>query len=301
MTIGVPVRNGEAFLERTLRALQEQDLDDVEVLVADNASADGTRAIAERFTADDPRFTYLGATTNRGIPWNWNRLLDRARAPYFMWNSADDVVRPNHLVACVEALDSHPEATIAFSRVELSDPDDRVVGTLDDEGLDFLSPGPADRVSLFFERQVWQAIGFGGVFRTTALRDRGGLPDFWGGDFALAVAMAMRSPWVQVPDVGFVARRHPGQMSNLQTSDPVLQTQTYRPDFRRPLAFPQWYLHGRVLAEALLAPVPVAERVRAVGAVARRWTAPGLRSLGYDVKRNLLRAAPARDADASRT
>ncbi|MFE5334566.1 glycosyltransferase family 2 protein [Isoptericola sp. NPDC056573] len=296
-TVGVPVRNGEEFLERTLRALQEQDLADIEVIVADNASTDGTRKIAEAVAEEDARFTYLGADTNRGIPWNWNRALARARAPYFMWNAADDMVRPRHLTSCVDALESHPAATVAFSRVLWCDPDDRVVGAMDDEGLDFLSRGPADRVGLFFRRGVWQAVGWGGVFRTTALRERGGLPDYWGGDFALGVAMAMRAPWVQVPEVGYLARRHPGQMTNLQARDPVQQTRAYRPHFHRPVAFPQWYMNARILTEALRAPAPPAERARAALAVARHWTVPDARSLGSDVKRSLIGVARGVRAD----
>ncbi|WP_277209481.1 glycosyltransferase family 2 protein [Isoptericola croceus] len=299
VTVGVPVRNGEEFLERALRALQGQELTDIEVLVADNASTDDTRKIAEMVAAEDSRFRYLGADSNGGIPWNWNRLLAHARAPYFMWNSADDIVLPTHLSSCVRALESHPDATIAFSRVVLSDSDDKVVGSLDDEGIDFLSLRPSARVGLFFERQVWQVIGFGGVFRTETLRGLGGLPDYWGGDFGLAVAMALRAPWVQVPEIGFIERRHVGQMTNLQTSDPVAQTRVYRPRFGRSMAFPQWYLHGRVLAEAVRAPVPVLERARAISAVVRRWTIPGMRSLGYDIKRNLQRLADGRVGRAS--
>lgn len=294
VTVGVPVRNGEAFLERTLRALQEQDLADIEVIVADNASTDGTRKIAETVAEEDPRFTYLAAEANGGIPWNWNRTLARARAPYFMWNAADDMVRPRHLTACVDALESRPAATIAFSRVLWCDPDDREVGAMNDEGLDFLSLGPADRVGLFLRRGVWQVVGWGGVFRTAALRERGGLPDYWGGDFGLGVAMAMRAPWVQVPEVGYLARRHQGQMTNLQARDPVQQTRAYRPGFHRPVAFPQWYMNARMLAEAARAPVPVPERARAALAVVRHWTVPDARSLGSDVKRNLLRAGRGR-------
>ena len=36
VSVGVPVYNGERFLERTLVALQEQDLADIEVIVSDN-------------------------------------------------------------------------------------------------------------------------------------------------------------------------------------------------------------------------------------------------------------------------
>jgi len=294
VTVGVPVWNGEAFLEQTLAALAAQSLTAIEVFVADNAATDGTRAIVERFAATDPRFHYLGSDANRGIPWNWNRLLDEARSPYFMWNAADDVARPGHLAACVAALDEHPEATIAFSRVRLIDAAGATVGAMDDDGLDFLSASPAGRLDLFLARRAYQVIGYGGVHRTSVLRAGGGLPPFYGGDIALATWSAVRAPWVQVPEQLFEARHHDEQMTKLQGGDPLHQQRMYRPGLRGPFAFPQWTLNTRLLVLAATTPSGAGERARAVCAVLRRWTLPNWRFFPFDVKRNLIRLARGR-------
>ena len=289
VTVGVPVYNGARFLERSLVALRDQDLQDIEVIISDNGSTDGTREIAERFAAEDPRFTYLRSETNRGVPWNWNRVLAQARAPFFMWNAADDVVRPGHLARCREALLAHPKASIAFSRVALVDVDDKPVGEMDDLGLDFLSRSPSRRVELFLDRHVYQVIGFGGVMRTEVLRRMGGLPGYYGGDIALAVAMAMRQPWVQVPEQLFVSRRHDAQTNKVQGGDVLDQVRTYDPARRGPFAFPQWYLNYRLLVEAGTAPASWGQRLRAVGQVLRLWTLPNWRFFPFDVKRNVVR------------
>lgn len=294
VTVGVPVFQGARFLERTLAALRDQDLDDVEVLVADNGSTDATVAIAERFVAADPRFRLLRSDRNRGVPWNWNRVLAAARAPYFMWNGADDVVRPGHLAACRAALEERPEATIAFSGVDLVDAEDRPVGRMDDDGLDLDGVSPAERVRTFLARHAYQVIGFGGVHRTATLRRMGGLPGYYGGDISLGVRMAMRAPWVQVPERLFVSRRHDAQTNKVQGGDVLDQVRTYDPGFRRPVAFPQWYLLRRLLAECLAAPADAAERARAADAVVREWALPNWRFYPYDVKRNVVRLARGR-------
>lgn len=293
ITVGVPVWNGERFLAKTLSALRDQELREIEVVIGDNASTDRTREIAEAFVAEDRRFSYLGSTENRGVPWNWNRLLDAATAPFFMWNAADDMVRPGHLLACRDALMRHPEASIAFSRVALIGEDDELLGEMDDNDLDFLSLSPSQRLDLFFLRRVYQVIGYGGVFRTTELREMGGHPDFYGADIALAVRMGVRAPWVQVPEQLFVARNHDGQANKLQGSDPVLQTRTYRAH-RRPIAFPQWFLNHRLLVEAAATPGPLPERARSVAVVLRRWTVPNWRFFPFDIKRNVIRLARGR-------
>lgn len=289
VTVGVPVYNGERYLERTLAALRDQDLEDIEVVVSDNGSVDGTVDIALAFARDDARFTVLRNDANRGVPWNWNRVLARARAPFFMWNGADDIVRPGHLSRCREALLACPEASIAFSRVVLIDADDAVVGEMDDVDLDFVRRGPADRVALFLDRRVYQVIGFGGVMRTDLLRSMGGLPGFYGGDIALGVKMAMRAPWVQVPEQLFVSRRHDQQTNKVQGGDVLVQVRTYDPAWSRPVAFPQWFLNYRILREAATAPVPPRERTRAVAQVLRLWTVRNWRFFPFDVKRNLIR------------
>lgn len=294
VSVGVPVYNGERFLERTLVALQEQDLADIEVIVSDNGSTDGTLTIAEKFAQDDPRFVVLRSTENRGVPWNWNRVLAKARAPYFMWNGADDVVRPDHLRRCRDALVEHRDASIAFSRVLLVDVDDVPVGEMDDLGLDFVHGSPSSRVDLFLTRHVYQVIGFGGVIRTDVLRAMGGLPGYYGGDVALGVKMAMRAPWIQVPEQLFVSRRHDAQTNKVQGGDVLDQVRTYAPGWRRPVAFPQWYLNHRMIVEAATAPASVTQRARAVGVVVRRWTVPNWRFFPFDVKRNVIRLAKGR-------
>ncbi|NOV97439.1 glycosyltransferase [Isoptericola halotolerans] len=290
VTVGVPVWNGERYLAEALTALRDQDLADVQVVVSDNGSTDDTLEIARSFAATDDRFTVLHSDTNRGVTWNFNRVLAAAQAPLFMWNAADDVVRPGHLAQCRAALDRHPEATIAFSRVVLIGADGERLGERDDVDLDFLGVGPPERLHRFFVRQAYQVIGYGGVIRTEVLRSMGGHPDFYGGDMALAVRMALRAPWVQVPEQLYWARNHEEQTNKLQAADPVRQTRAYR-SHRREIAFPQWYLNHRLLTEAATAPLGVRDRARAVRVVLRDWTVENWRFFPYDVKRNVQRVA----------
>lgn len=288
VSIGVPVYNGDLYLEEALTALRDQDLADVEVIISDNGSTDETAKIARRFADADPRFRYVRSEVNRGIPWNFNRVLELARAPLFMWNAADDVVRPQHLVRCRDALLAHPEAAIAFPRVTLVDAAGEVVGYMDDEDLDYLGLAPGARVDQLLRRQSWQAIAWGGVLRTDALRAMGGHPTFFGGDIVLGIRSALRGEWVVVPERLFRCRRHDNQNSKAVGADPIVQVRSYDPGFRRPVAFPQWYLALRMLTETLVAPVPAPDRARALAAVLRRWTVPQWRLLAYDLKRNAI-------------
>lgn len=289
VTVGIPVCNGEPYLVETIEALRSQDLGDVQVVIADNASTDGTEEICRKVVAEDDRFVYHRSPVNRGIPFNYNRLLEFADAPYFMWNCADDLVEPTHLSRCVAALDARPDAFGAYSRVRLIDSAGTAIGTLDDVGLRLEGDRPHDRVARYFAHRAFQIVGFGGVLRTGTLREFGGLPPFYGGDVLLGMRLVMTGDLVQVPEELFIQRRHDLQMNKLQGGDPVRQQLTYNPDRGLRVAFPQWRLNYEMLAAAARAPLPVGERAAVAAALTRRWTVKNWRFFPFDIKRNIIR------------
>ena len=55
VSVGLPVRDGEAFLTQTLEFLLAQDHDDLEVVISDNASTDATEDICRGTARLDSR------------------------------------------------------------------------------------------------------------------------------------------------------------------------------------------------------------------------------------------------------
>ena len=106
MTVGLAVYNGENFLADALRSLVEQDYRDMEILIGDNASTDGTLAICDRFAERDARIRIVRSDENRGLSWNHNRLLPEARGEYFKWAAHDDRYQPSFVSRCVRVLDA---------------------------------------------------------------------------------------------------------------------------------------------------------------------------------------------------
>lgn len=283
LTVGVPVFDGERYLAETLEALLAQDYRDLVVVVSDNASSDGTRAICEDFAARDPRVEYHREEVNRGGAWNFTRVLELARTELFAWNAADDVAAPGHLSRCVAALDAHPQAPLAYDRVRLIGPDSDVIGELGDEDLDLTAPRPSARLEHFLVRQAVH-IEYG-VWRTEFLRAIGGEPEIRGGDVVLGARLLLRAPAVKVPEQLFFSRRHPEQGSALEG---LAQVQENRPDARFRLTFPQTRILVELVRSVLAAPLPPAERRRCLRAVVRAWAVPRRRSYASDVKQNLL-------------
>ncbi|MEW9546842.1 glycosyltransferase family 2 protein [Nonomuraea sp. NPDC050783] len=93
LSVIVPFHNVEPYLTECLRSLAAQTLDDLEVVLVDDGSADGSRRIAEDFAAADPRFVLIGQR-NQGPGPARNAGIRRARGTYLAFADADDVVPP---------------------------------------------------------------------------------------------------------------------------------------------------------------------------------------------------------------
>jgi glycosyltransferase involved in cell wall biosynthesis len=126
VTIGVPVYNSESLLEQCLENLAAQTFKDFKVIVLDNASTDGTAAIAQRFAARDPRFVHIRQPHNKGARQNFADALAMAETPYFMWRADDDRSDVNFVEETVRLLDAHPQAALAVGRALLEKKDVRV-------------------------------------------------------------------------------------------------------------------------------------------------------------------------------
>ena len=95
----VPVLSGERTLERCLRSVLQQSMTELELIVIDDGSTDGTRRVAEEI--DDARLVLL-SQPNAGVSAARNVGIARARGPLVVFLDADDEVEadwPSRLVA----------------------------------------------------------------------------------------------------------------------------------------------------------------------------------------------------------
>jgi glycosyltransferase involved in cell wall biosynthesis len=123
-SVGVPVYNGERYLEHTLKSLVDQDFADFELIICDNASTDATQDIGRQFALDDPRVRYERNPINIGIARNFNRVFSLSHGKYFRWAMADDLAGPTNLSSCVSVLEAQDDVALALPRWELIDEHD---------------------------------------------------------------------------------------------------------------------------------------------------------------------------------
>jgi glycosyltransferase involved in cell wall biosynthesis len=95
VTVLVAVHDGEPYLATALESILGQTFSDLELLVVDDASADGTSSLLERLA--DPRLRVLRNDRRRGLAASLNTGLDDARGVYVARLDADDVAMPDRL------------------------------------------------------------------------------------------------------------------------------------------------------------------------------------------------------------
>lgn len=110
----LPVRNGEATLQRALDSLWQQSLADFEVVVVNDGSTDGTSQILQH--CSDTRLRVL-EQEGKGIAVALINGLDHCRAPLVARMDADDVAHPQRLEKQWLYLQNHPEVDVLGCRV----------------------------------------------------------------------------------------------------------------------------------------------------------------------------------------
>jgi len=106
----MPVYNGVALLADTLDSLAAQTFGDFEVIVVDDGSTDGTRAMVEAWP--DPRVRLVTMPQNGGPVLARNRGVAEARGRYIAALDHDDLCRPERFARQVAYLDAHPATVL---------------------------------------------------------------------------------------------------------------------------------------------------------------------------------------------
>ncbi len=111
------VHNGRPFLAQALESILDQDLGDLELIVVDDGSTDGSDQVIRDYARRDHRLIHLSNPGRRGLPASLNRALTRARAPLLARQDADDISLAGRLRAQRDFLDRHPEVVLLGTAV----------------------------------------------------------------------------------------------------------------------------------------------------------------------------------------
>jgi glycosyltransferase involved in cell wall biosynthesis len=209
ISIGMPVFNGERYIELALDSILSQTFPDFELIISDNASTDRTQQICQEYKSKDDRIRYYRNEKNLGAPRNYNRVFELSLGEYFKWAAYDDVIAPDFLKKCVEVLEKHPSYVLCHSKIGVIDEHGSLVGNCDHRTMTKIGSKKAherfgDLISI---RNPCFALF--GVIRASEFRKTPLHGSYIGADRNLLAEIGLLGRIYEIPEHLFFRRDHP--------------------------------------------------------------------------------------------
>ncbi len=287
----MPVYNGQRYVAQAIESILSQSFTDLELVISDNASTDGTGDLCRGFADRDPRVLYSRLPSNIGAVLNYDRVYKLGGGQYFKWAAHDDVIEPTFIQRCVEVLDRDQSAVLAYPRAKFIDEHgqyikDYRVKLATDSNL----PHVRFRAIATAHHKNTHNFEIFGLMRRSVMDlipPQGG---FAASDRIFMARMALYGRFIEVPEVLFLSRDHPEQsihtlpkylqkrktwMSRIVGHGQLPPAEWFDPKYTGKLTFPEWRLMWEYILSTKYGWLNTRERCGCLSTVLRRQVSHG--------------------------
>lgn len=197
VSVITPSFNQADYLEDTIRSVLSQDYPEVEYMVIDGGSRDGSQEIIQKYA---PALTWWISEADEGQADAINKGLGRARGEIVAWLNSDDLYLPGAISSAVKALRQNPKAGMVYGDAITIDGQGRPLKFLrfPDWGLqELMGFRIICQPSVFMRRSVLEQVGFLDPSYDFML------------DHHLWLRIGLTAPIQHIPEVLAAARHHP--------------------------------------------------------------------------------------------
>jgi abequosyltransferase len=121
LSICIATFNRASYIGETLDCLIAQLTDDVEIVVLDGGSSDGTERILREYAITCSRLRYFRQSENRGVDRDFDRVVELARGEYCWLMTDDDLLKPGTVSTVLAALQRQYSLVIVNAEVRNAD------------------------------------------------------------------------------------------------------------------------------------------------------------------------------------
>ncbi|MEM9626355.1 MAG: glycosyltransferase family 2 protein [Pseudomonadota bacterium] len=257
ISIGMPVYNGDNYLERAITSVLAQTFENFELVICDNDSSDGTRAICERYASQDGRIRYIRHPENIGAAANFRSTFHESRGVFFKWAAHDDTFAPTYLEKTHAALKAAPDAVLSHSITEIVDPEGQCLEVYDPGA--FETGLPQRKRRLAGRLKALRCIEVFGLMRRDALAETELLGPHVAHDRTLLNELALKGRFLCVDEPLFFNQDHEARFTRTFHGAQA-QLNWYQPGQSKKRAWRLWTIYGKAAA-AILRNVPAGEQI----------------------------------------
>jgi glycosyltransferase involved in cell wall biosynthesis len=160
VSIITPSFNQAQYLEATIRSVLDQDYEDIEYIIVDGGSTDGSVEIIKKYT---DRLAWWISEKDQGQTDALNKGFARATGDILAWLNSDDTYHPGAIAEAVEYLKAHPETGLLYGDANFINAEGQVTGKFPSRQTDYrrLRQGYVhiSQQSSFFRADLWQQVG----------------------------------------------------------------------------------------------------------------------------------------------
>ena len=168
VSVALATYNGERFLAKQMDSLLAQDYPNLEIVISDDCSTDGTWDILQSYASRDPRIRLLPREKNLGYVQNFIRVFQSCQGELISPCDHDDIWYPQKTSRLVENLG---DADLVYCNSRFIDEDDKPLGSSLRDTLRVMISGDDPR-SLIFCTSI---CGHAMLFRSSLLQSMGEL------------------------------------------------------------------------------------------------------------------------------
>jgi len=159
-SIVTPSYNQAPYIEETIRSVLAQDTPQIEYLIVDGGSTDGTVEIIKKY---EDKLTWWASETDRGQTDAINKGFARAKGEILAWINSDDTYEPGAVAAAVKYLQDHPNVGMIYGDCNYINETGAVIGKFHSAQTNYrlLRRGYTHipQQTMFFRAELWKQLG----------------------------------------------------------------------------------------------------------------------------------------------
>jgi glycosyltransferase involved in cell wall biosynthesis len=219
VSVIMPAYNAEKYISQAVQSILDQTYQNLELLICDDASHDGTARIINEFADEDSRIRFFSNKTNLKLLKTRNRLLEYANGDLITFQDADDFSSPNRLEYSIAEFERNTNLGLLSCQVAYVDKFGNIIRE---------SNKPTTYSGVLSDMHKTNVVGGSiMVIRADCLKAVGGkFRVFFEGlayqDYDLSLLIAEKYEAYSLPDVLYYYRQHESSNSKIISTERLL-------------------------------------------------------------------------------